>query len=47
MLIFCLSHSTMDGPTATNHAMLPSLGQKVKYIVHLFNIKLLHIHHVK
>ena len=30
--VLCLSNSTMGGHTATNHAMLPSLGQKVKCI---------------
>ncbi len=28
MVFFCPSNSTTEGPTATNRAMLPSLGQK-------------------
>lgn len=29
VMVFFVSHSMMEDPTATNRAMLPSLGQKV------------------
>ena len=31
-VVFPSVHSMMEHPTATSHAMLPSLDQKVKYI---------------